>query len=104
MSAMSFIDSRPDHERAQWLAVFQTVAAELSTALAKGGTIFQLSDKKIETPDGHTPYAEVLMYFENCSDKAHRETALRLWRQLSGEYFAIRKALEELDAADMPRA
>lgn len=104
MSGMSFIDSRPDYERAQWVRAFKTVAAELSTALAKGGMIFQLSGKKIETPEGHTPYAEVLMYFEECSDEIYRETALRLWRHLSGEYFAMRKALEELDISEMPRA
>jgi hypothetical protein len=104
MSTISFIDSCPDHERVQWLKAFKTVVTELSTAIAKGGTIFQLSEKKVETPDGNTPYAEVLMYFEDCSDEVYRETALRLWRQLSGEYFAMRKALEELDASDMPRA
>jgi hypothetical protein len=104
MSAVSFIDGRPDHERVQWLKAFKTVVTELSATLAKGGTIFQLSDKKIETPDGSTPYAEVLMYFEDYSDEIYRETALRLWRHLSGEYFAMRKALEELDASEMPRA
>ncbi len=104
MSNMSLIDSCPESERAKWVNAFETVVTELSAALAKSGTIFQLSKKKIETPEGHTPYAEVLMVFEECSNEDYRETASRLWMQLSGEYVAMRVLLKELNAADMPRA
>jgi hypothetical protein len=104
MSAISFIDSCPDNDRARWVKAFKTVVAELSTALAKGRTIFQLSCKQIETPEGQIPYAEVLMYFEDSSNEDYRQTASRLWRQLAAEYFAMRKALEKLDTSEMARA
>ena len=104
MSNMSLIDSCPENERAKWVNAFETVVTELSAALAKGGTIFQLSEKKIETPEGRTPYAEVLMVFEECANEEHRETASRLWEQLSGEYAAMRILLKELNVSAMPRA
>ncbi len=100
----SWIDVCAEDERARWVDVFETVVTELSAALAKTGTICQLSTKKIETPEGHTPYAEVLMAFEDCSNEKFRETAGRLSDQLSGEYAAMRVFLQELDIRDMPRA
>ena len=79
MSAISFIDTRPDQERAQWVKAFETVVAELSLALAKGGTIFQLSGKQIETPEGQIPYAEVL-----CILKIARTKTIAKQRRASG--------------------
>jgi len=104
MSNMSLIDSCPENERAKWVKAIETVVTELSAALAKGGPIFQLSQKKIETPEGSTPYAEVLMVFEECSNEDYRERASHLWEQLSGEYVAMRILLKELNVSDMPRA
>ncbi len=101
MSNMPLIDSCLD---AEWVKAFETVVTEMHAALATGGTIFQLSGKKIETPQGHTPYAEVLMTFEECSNEDYRETASRLWELLSREYVAMRILLKDLDASVLPRA
>jgi hypothetical protein len=104
MSNISRIGRCSADERTEWVDAFETVVTELSAALAKNGTIFQLSHKKINTPEGCTPYAEVLMAFENSPNEDYREKATRLSDQLFGEYVAMRVFLEQLDVSEMLRA